>query len=109
VMAALAIIISSDSSDEKTPVVSPVASLVKTTIVAPPTGLRDLIPYSDSDFDSPDDRASPKSKVASRRSSSPTTSTAEIPTAPIPPAPSTDIILLVDAPLGIHRRQAILI
>ncbi|GKD92478.1 hypothetical protein Tco_1372315, partial [Tanacetum coccineum] len=60
VMAALAIIISSDSFDEKTPVVSPVAPLVETTIVAPPTGLRDLIPYSDSDSDSPDDRASPE-------------------------------------------------
>ncbi|GJR58447.1 hypothetical protein Tco_1500609 [Tanacetum coccineum] len=52
-------------------------------------------------------------RVASR-SSSPTTSTLEIPTAtilPAPPvvAPSTDIISPVDAPPGIRRRRAILI
>ncbi|GKB03501.1 putative reverse transcriptase domain-containing protein [Tanacetum coccineum] len=53
-------------------------------------------------------------RVASR-SSSPTTSTPEIPTAPILPAPpavvapSTDIISPVDAPPGIRRRRAILI
>ncbi|GKE53168.1 hypothetical protein Tco_1488324, partial [Tanacetum coccineum] len=44
----------------ETPIVSPVAPVVETTIVAPPTGLRDLIPYSDSDSDSPDDMASPE-------------------------------------------------
>ncbi|GJR03910.1 hypothetical protein Tco_0526894 [Tanacetum coccineum] len=55
-----------------------------------------------------------RSRVASR-SSSPTTSTSEIHTPPIPPAPpaivapSTDIISPVDAPPGIHRRRAILI
>nr|GEX60270.1 hypothetical protein [Tanacetum cinerariifolium] len=55
-----------------------------------------------------------KSRVASR-SSSPTTSTLEFPTAPIPPvpyaivAPSTDIVSPIDAPLEIHRRRAILI
>ncbi|GJW83529.1 putative reverse transcriptase domain-containing protein [Tanacetum coccineum] len=49
-----------------------------------------------------------RSRVASR-SSSPATSTLEIPTAPILPAPSTDIILPVDAPPRIRRRQAILI
>ncbi|GKB55204.1 hypothetical protein Tco_0905957 [Tanacetum coccineum] len=55
-----------------------------------------------------------RSRVASR-SSSPTTSTPEIPTAPILPAPSavvapsTDIISLVDAPPEIRRRRAILI
>ncbi|GKF92312.1 hypothetical protein Tco_0279031 [Tanacetum coccineum] len=86
-MAASAIVISSDSSDEsvgsppsrvilfgviptvipaipvissETPVVSPVALVVETTIVAPPTGLRDLIPYSDFDYDSLDDMASPE-------------------------------------------------
>nr|GEV67440.1 hypothetical protein [Tanacetum cinerariifolium] len=54
------------------------------------------------------------SEVASR-SSSPTTSTLEILTAPIPPAPSaivspsTDIISPIDAPPEIHRRRAILI
>ncbi|GJV09117.1 putative reverse transcriptase domain-containing protein [Tanacetum coccineum] len=174
VMAASAIVISSDSSDKsvgsppsrvilfgviptvipaipvissETPVVSPVAPVVETTIVAPPTGLRDLIPYSDSDSDSPDNMASTeyisplpatspflctdsletsdssdgppsqdpyvvavaqwRSRVASRRSSSPTTSTSEISTAPIPPAPSIDIISPVDAPPGIRRRRAI--
>ncbi|GKA14565.1 hypothetical protein Tco_0694211 [Tanacetum coccineum] len=86
-MAALAFVISSESSDEnvgsppsrvilfgatlavisaihvissETLVVSPVALVVKATIVAPPIGLRDLIPYSDSDLDSPDDMASPE-------------------------------------------------
>ncbi|GJW04538.1 hypothetical protein Tco_1563394 [Tanacetum coccineum] len=55
-----------------------------------------------------------RSRVASR-SSSPTTSTPEIPTTPIPPAPSsivapsTDIISLVDALPGIHRRRDVLI
>nr|GEU96142.1 putative reverse transcriptase domain-containing protein [Tanacetum cinerariifolium] len=55
-----------------------------------------------------------RSRVASR-SSSLTTSTSEIPTAPIPPTQSaivasfTDIISPVDAPLGIHQRRANLI
>ncbi|GKA74536.1 hypothetical protein Tco_0780838 [Tanacetum coccineum] len=55
-----------------------------------------------------------RSRVASR-SSSPTTSTLEIPTSPILPAPSavvalsTDIISPIDAPPWIHRRRAILI
>ncbi|GJW99271.1 hypothetical protein Tco_0183185, partial [Tanacetum coccineum] len=54
-----------------------------------------------------------RSRVASQ-SSSPTTFTPEILTAPIPPAPftvaapSTDIISPVDAPPGIHQRRAIL-
>ncbi|GJS10047.1 hypothetical protein Tco_0366843 [Tanacetum coccineum] len=42
-----------------------------------------------------------RSRVASR-SSSLTTSTLEIPTAPIPPAPSTDIISIVEAPPRVH-------
>nr|GEU34817.1 putative RNA-directed DNA polymerase, eukaryota, reverse transcriptase zinc-binding domain protein [Tanacetum cinerariifolium] len=61
-----------------------------------------------------------RSRVASQpsllsRSSSPTTSTSEIPTAPITPAPhaivapSTNIISPIDAPLRVHRRRAILI
>ncbi|GKD25993.1 hypothetical protein Tco_1232207, partial [Tanacetum coccineum] len=48
-----------------------------------------------------------RSRVTSR-SSSPTTSTSEILTAPIPPAPSTDIISPIDAPPGIRRRRAII-
>ncbi|GKF35493.1 hypothetical protein Tco_0112251, partial [Tanacetum coccineum] len=53
--------------------------------------------------------AQSRSKVASRQSSSPTTSTSEILTAPIPPAPSIDMILPVDAPPRIRRRRVILI
>ncbi|GKA77734.1 hypothetical protein Tco_0784271 [Tanacetum coccineum] len=40
------------------PVISSVALVVKTTLVASPTGLCGLIPYSDSDFDSPDEMSS---------------------------------------------------
>ncbi|GJW08274.1 hypothetical protein Tco_1570697 [Tanacetum coccineum] len=74
---------------------------------------------SDSNTEMPERHVSPtphdvvltrwRSRVASR-SSSPTTSTPEIHTAPIPPAPSavvapsTDIISPIDAPPGIHRR-----
>ncbi|GKE87607.1 hypothetical protein Tco_1565082 [Tanacetum coccineum] len=55
-----------------------------------------------------------RSRVALRPSSlsgssSPTTSTLEIPTAPISPALSTDIILPVDAPPEVRRRRAIII
>nr|GEY60568.1 hypothetical protein [Tanacetum cinerariifolium] len=42
------------------PVISSVAPVVETTIVASPTGLCGLVPYSDSDFDSPDEMASPE-------------------------------------------------
>ncbi|GJX71854.1 hypothetical protein Tco_0309025 [Tanacetum coccineum] len=80
-MAAPIISISSDASDEsvgsapsriilfgtipteiptETPVISHVAPMVETTIVAPPTGLRYLIPYSNSDSDSPDGMISPE-------------------------------------------------
>ncbi|GJX19990.1 hypothetical protein Tco_0222667 [Tanacetum coccineum] len=58
-MAASAIIISSDSSDESTstiaPVISPAAPMVETTLVASPTGLCGLVPYTGSDSDSPDE------------------------------------------------------
>nr|GEW32114.1 hypothetical protein [Tanacetum cinerariifolium] len=79
---------------------------------------------SDSDTKMPKRHVSPtphddmltrwRSRVASR-SSSPTTSTLEILTTPIPPAPSaivapsTNIISPVDAPPRIHQRRAILI
>ncbi|GKE35028.1 hypothetical protein Tco_1454350 [Tanacetum coccineum] len=79
---------------------------------------------SESDTEIPERHVSPtphdsmltrwRSRVVSR-SSSPTTSTPEIPTAPILPAPSavvapsTNIISPVDAPSKIRRRQAILI
>ncbi|GKD28383.1 hypothetical protein Tco_1239161, partial [Tanacetum coccineum] len=59
IMAASAIAISSDSLDEKTStiahVISSAAPVVETTLVASPTGLCGLIPYSDSDSDSPDE------------------------------------------------------
>nr|GEV13324.1 retrotransposon protein, putative, Ty3-gypsy subclass [Tanacetum cinerariifolium] len=42
------------------PVISSAASVVETTIVASPTGLCGLVPYSDSDSDSPDEMASPE-------------------------------------------------
>ncbi|GJY43315.1 hypothetical protein Tco_0431528 [Tanacetum coccineum] len=74
----------------ETHVVSPVAPVVETTIVASPTWLHDLISYSDSDYDSPDDMASPD-KVASRPSSF------EFPIAP------------VSAPPTICRQRTILI
>ncbi|GJR73739.1 hypothetical protein Tco_0086104 [Tanacetum coccineum] len=88
-MAASAIAISSDSSDESVgsppsrvilfgdiptvipstsvvapktstiaPVISSVAPMVETTLVASPAGLCGLIPYSDSDSDSPDEMSS---------------------------------------------------
>ncbi|GJZ88782.1 hypothetical protein Tco_0660564 [Tanacetum coccineum] len=90
-MAASAIIISSDSSDESVgsppsrvilfgdiptvipstsvvapetstiaPVISSAAPVVETTLVASPTGLCGLVPYSGSDSDSPDEMSSPE-------------------------------------------------
>nr|GEV86035.1 hypothetical protein [Tanacetum cinerariifolium] len=56
-MAASAIAISSNSSDES--VGSP-PSRVGMTIVALPSGLYGLVPYSDLDSDSPDEMASPE-------------------------------------------------
>ncbi|GKA13629.1 putative reverse transcriptase domain-containing protein, partial [Tanacetum coccineum] len=91
IMAASAIIISSDSSDESvgsppsqvilfgdiptvipftsvvapetstiSPVISFAARVVETTLVALPTGLYGLVPYSGSDSDSPDEMSSPE-------------------------------------------------
>ncbi|GJS07662.1 putative reverse transcriptase domain-containing protein [Tanacetum coccineum] len=91
IMAASAIIISSDSSDESVgsppsrvilfgdiptvipstsvvapetstiaPVISPAAPMVETTLVASPTGLCGLVPYTGFDSDSPDEMSSPK-------------------------------------------------
>nr|GEW26200.1 reverse transcriptase domain-containing protein [Tanacetum cinerariifolium] len=90
-MAASAIIVSFDSSDESVgsppsrvilfgdiptvipftsviapetfataPVISSVTPMVETTLVASPTRLRGLVPYSDSDSDSPDEMDSPE-------------------------------------------------
>ncbi|GKD94704.1 hypothetical protein Tco_1374541, partial [Tanacetum coccineum] len=41
-------------------VISSVAPVVKTTLIASPTGLCGLVPYSDSDSDSPDEMSSPE-------------------------------------------------
>ncbi|GJZ67608.1 hypothetical protein Tco_0630848, partial [Tanacetum coccineum] len=41
-------------------VISSAASVVETTLFASPTGLRGLVPYSDSDSDSPDEMSSPE-------------------------------------------------
>ncbi|GKB59631.1 hypothetical protein Tco_0915817, partial [Tanacetum coccineum] len=64
IMAASAIAISSDSSDEKTStialVISSAAPVVETTLVTSPTGLCGLVPYSGSDSDSPDEMSSPE-------------------------------------------------
>ncbi|GKF49250.1 hypothetical protein Tco_0142501, partial [Tanacetum coccineum] len=69
-------------------VISSAAPVVETTLVVSPTGLCGLVPYSDSDSDSPDEM----NKVASRPLSS-----SDFPIAP------------VIAPPGTRRRAAILI
>nr|GFA24310.1 hypothetical protein [Tanacetum cinerariifolium]GFA26590.1 hypothetical protein [Tanacetum cinerariifolium] len=43
-----------------TPIISYVAPVVGTTLVASPTGLCGLVPYSNSDLDSPDEMDSPE-------------------------------------------------
>ncbi|GJX72406.1 hypothetical protein Tco_0309577 [Tanacetum coccineum] len=65
IMAASAIAISSNSSDEKTSTIAIDYSFcrllwVETTLVASPTGLCGLVPYSGSDSDSPDEMSSPE-------------------------------------------------
>ncbi|GJT91599.1 hypothetical protein Tco_1080444 [Tanacetum coccineum] len=42
------------------PVISPAAPMVETTLVASPTGLGGLVPYTGSDSDSPDEMTSPE-------------------------------------------------
>nr|GFB57118.1 hypothetical protein [Tanacetum cinerariifolium] len=71
-------------------VISSTAPVVETTIIASPTGLCGLVPYSDLDSDSPDEMASPE---VTTHSSSPS----DFPIAPITPSPRT------------RRRAAILI
>nr|GEV09539.1 reverse transcriptase domain-containing protein [Tanacetum cinerariifolium] len=71
-------------------VISSAAFVVKTTIVASPTGMCGLVPYSDSDSDSPDEMASPE--VTTRSSS-----------------PSDFLIAPVTASHGTRRRATILI
>ncbi|GJR09805.1 hypothetical protein Tco_0792457 [Tanacetum coccineum] len=144
-MAAPVISISSDSSNESVgssipqvilvgsiPIEVPVALEVGAATITSPAGVLELDTHSSSEADPSESSLPPvpvapmvspflcsddsewRSRVASR-SSSHTTSTSEIPTAPIPPAPSvvvapsTDIISHIDASPGIRRRRAILI
>nr|GEX50592.1 hypothetical protein [Tanacetum cinerariifolium] len=91
-----------------------VAPEVGAAAVASPTGVLELDTHLSSEANPSESSLPPRSRVASR-SLSPTTSILEIPTTPIPPAPhvviapSTDIILPVDAPPRIRRRRANLI
>ncbi|GKB43149.1 hypothetical protein Tco_0888091, partial [Tanacetum coccineum] len=104
----------------------PVASKVGAATVASPVRLLELDTHSSSKPDPSESSLPPGARwhhdhSSPSRSSLPTTSTSEIPTAPIPPAlsatvapptivaPSTYIISPVDAPLEIRRRQAIVI
>ncbi|GJU88499.1 putative reverse transcriptase domain-containing protein [Tanacetum coccineum] len=126
-MAAPIISISSDASDEsvgsapsriilfgtisaeiptKTPVISPVAPRVETTIVTPPTGLRDLIPYSDFDSDSPDGMISPE-YISPLPATSPFICTDSLETSTSRPSPSAGFPIV--APPGFRRPPAILI
>ncbi|GJV86113.1 hypothetical protein Tco_1526011 [Tanacetum coccineum] len=116
IMAASAIAISFDSSDEKTstiaPVISSAAHVVETTLVASPTGLCGLVPYSGSDSDSPDkmsslEHISPLPSISpflcidsSKAHDSSDGPPSQDPYFPIAP---------VTAPPGIRRRSAILI
>ncbi|GJX34564.1 hypothetical protein Tco_0246121 [Tanacetum coccineum] len=113
-------------------VISSVALVVETTLVASPTGLCGLIPYLDSDSDSPDEVSSPK-HISPLPAISPflCTDSSEAPDSSDGP-PSQDPyvaivarwrsrvtsrpssssefpIALVTAPPGIHQRSAILI
>ncbi|GJW84876.1 hypothetical protein Tco_0158021 [Tanacetum coccineum] len=162
-MAASAIAISSDSSDESVgsppsrvilfgdiptvipstsvvapetstiaPVISSAAPVVETTLVASPTGLCGLVPYSDSDSDSPDEMDSPEyitplpatspflytdSSEASDSSDGPPSQDPYVATVARwrsrvttrSPSPSDFPIAPVTAPPGTRRRAAILI
>ncbi|GJS82638.1 hypothetical protein Tco_0749179 [Tanacetum coccineum] len=143
IMAASAITISSDSSDESVgsppsrvilfgdiptvipstfvvapetsttaPIFSSAAPMVETTLVASPTGLCGLVPYSGSDSDSPDEMSSPE-HISPLPAISPflCTDSSEAPDSSDGP-PSQDphfSIAPVIAPPGIRRRSAILI
>ncbi|GJT73715.1 putative reverse transcriptase domain-containing protein [Tanacetum coccineum] len=116
IMAASAIIISSDSSDESTstiaPVISSVAHVVETTLVASPTGLCGLVPYPGSDSDSPDEMSSPE-HISPLPAISPflCTDPSKAPDSSDGP-PSQDPyfpIAPVTAPPGIRQRSGILI
>ncbi|GJS66146.1 hypothetical protein Tco_0680710 [Tanacetum coccineum] len=108
-MAASVISISSDSSDESIYSEVLVVPEVAAATVASPARSDIELPERHVSFSSHDAMVARwRSKVASR-SSSPTTSTSEIPTAPIPRAPYTEIIEPVVAPLEVCRCLSILI
>ncbi|GJS54686.1 hypothetical protein Tco_0628048, partial [Tanacetum coccineum] len=159
IIAASAIAISSDSSDESpsrvilfgdiptvipstsvvaletstiAPVISSAALVVETTLVASPTGLCGLVPYSGSDFDSLDEMSSPEhisslpaislflctdSSEAPDSSDGPPSQDPYVATVARwrsrvtsrPSSSSEFPIALVTAPPGIRRRSAILI
>ncbi|GJX60494.1 hypothetical protein Tco_0291884, partial [Tanacetum coccineum] len=93
-------------------VISSAAPAIETTLVASPTGLYGLVPYSDSDSDSPDEMSSPE-HISSLPAISPflCTDSYEAPDSSDGP-PSQDPyfpIALVTAPPGIRRRLTILI
>ncbi|GJV87417.1 hypothetical protein Tco_1531355 [Tanacetum coccineum] len=50
----------SDSSDERVGITAHSVPVVETTLVASPTGLCGLVPYTGSDSDSPDEMTSPE-------------------------------------------------
>ncbi|GJS62291.1 hypothetical protein Tco_0657075 [Tanacetum coccineum] len=82
------------------PVISFATPLVEMTLVASPTGLCGLVPYSSSDSNSPDEMSSPEHispLPRSRITTRPSSSSSEFPIAP------------VTASLEIRRRSAILI
>nr|GEW28583.1 putative reverse transcriptase domain-containing protein [Tanacetum cinerariifolium] len=78
------------------PVISSITPVVETTLVASPTELCGLVPYSDSDFDSPDEMDSPE-YITSSKVTACSSSPSDFPIAP------------VTASSGIRRRAAILI
>ncbi|GKE94872.1 hypothetical protein Tco_1579727, partial [Tanacetum coccineum] len=93
------------------PVISSVAPVVETTLVASPTSLCGLVPYSGSDSDSPDEVSSPDSSYGPP-SQDPYVATVVRWRSRVTAHPSSSFefpIAPVTAPPGIHRRSAILI
>ncbi|GJZ03774.1 hypothetical protein Tco_0537049 [Tanacetum coccineum] len=54
------VLVSSQETSTIAPVISSAAPMVETTLVASPTGLCGLVPYTGSDSDSPDEMTSPE-------------------------------------------------
>ncbi|GJX98698.1 hypothetical protein Tco_0355717 [Tanacetum coccineum] len=89
------------------PVISSAAPVVETTLVASPTGLCGLIPYSDSDSDSPDEMSSPE-HISPQPAISPflCIDSSEAPDSSDGP-PSQDPYVATVAPILIRPREAI--